>query len=178
MSTSIISKRYALALFRIAQERSLLDAIEEEIRVVKDVFTNNKELNAVLNSPRLSLDQKKAIVKGAFTNLNPYVQNTLMILIDRHRENEIPGVADGFIELANEARGIAEAKVYSTRPLSNEESIALSASFAARVGKSALRIENIVDTDLLGGIKVRIGNRIFDGSLRGKLDRLERKLLT
>ncbi|RHW37192.1 F0F1 ATP synthase subunit delta [Neobacillus notoginsengisoli] len=177
MSTTIISKRYAVALFKLAEEKGLLDTIEEEIRVVKDVFSSNKELNAVLHSPRLSLDEKKAIVKGAFTTLNPYLLNTLMILIDRHRDSEIPGVAEGFIELANEARGIAEATVYSVRPLSDEERIALSASFAARVGKNALRIENIVDTDLLGGIKVRIGNRIFDGSLRGKLDRLERRLL-
>ncbi|WP_043930048.1 F0F1 ATP synthase subunit delta [Bacillus sp. EB01] len=178
MSTSMIAKRYALALFKLAKEQGLLDVIEEDLRVVRDVFNSNSELNAVLKSPRLSLDQKKVIVKGAFTGINPYVQNTLMILIDRHRENEIPGVADGYIDLANNARGIAEAKVYSIRPLSDEEKIALSASFAAKVGKRALRIENIIDTDLLGGIKVRIGNRIFDGSLRGKLDRLERKLLT
>ncbi|OCA82399.1 F0F1 ATP synthase subunit delta [Bacillus sp. FJAT-27225] len=177
MSTSMIAKRYAMALFKLAKEHGLLDVIEEDLRVVREVFKSDNELNAVLKSPRLSLEQKKAIVKSAFNAVNPYVQNTLMILIDRHRENEIPGVADGYIEFANDARGIAEAKVYSVRPLSDEEKIALSASFAARVGKRALRIENIIDNDLLGGIKVRIGNRIFDGSLRGKLDRLERKLL-
>jgi F-type H+-transporting ATPase subunit delta len=67
--------------------------------------------------------------------------------------------------------------VYSTRPLTEAEQQALSATFAAKVGKQSLRIENIVDTNLLGGIKLRIGNRIFDGSLRGKLERLERQLL-
>jgi F-type H+-transporting ATPase subunit delta len=101
-----------------------------------------------------------------------------MILIDRHREDQISEVVDGFIELANDARGIAEAKVYSVRPLTDEERAAISQTFAEKIGKQWLRIENIVDTNLLGGIKLRIGNRIYDGSLRGKLDRLERKLLS
>lgn len=74
-------------------------------------------------------------------------------------------------------KGIADAKVYTVRPLTEAEKEALSVSFAAKVGKKSLRIDNIVDTNLLGGIKLRIGNRIFDGSLRGKLERLERQLL-
>ena len=100
-----------------------------------------------------------------------------MLLIERHREDEISDVADHFVNMANDARGIAEAKVYSIRPLTDAECEALSSSFAVKVGKKSLRIDNIVDTNLLGGIKLRIGNRIFDGSLRGKLDRLERQLL-
>lgn len=99
-----------------------------------------------------------------------------MILIDRHREDYIAEMADHFIELANDERGIAEAKVYSVRPLTEAESEALSSVFASKVGKQSLRIENIVDSNLLGGIKLRIGNRIFDGSLRGKLERMERQL--
>ena len=97
---------------------------------------------------------------------------------DRHREDEIVEVANQFFELANEESGIAEAQVYSTRELSEAEREAISATFAAKVGKKSLRIENIVDSELLGGVKLRIGNRIYDGSLRGKLDRLERKLLS
>ena len=104
--------------------------------------------------------------------------NTLLILIDRHREDQIVEVADQFFELANEEQGIAEAKVYSIRPLTEAEREALSAALQLKLVKNHLRIENIVDSELLGGIKLRIGNRIYDGSLRGKLDRLERKLLS
>ena len=83
-------------------------------------------------------------------------------------------MADHFIEMANDARGIAEATVYSIRPLTEAENEAAFFNICKEVGKKSLRIENIVDSNLLGGIKVRIGNRIFDGSLRGKLERLER----
>ncbi len=177
MTGSTVAKRYALALFQLANEQNLLDQMEEELRVVKEVVNENSDLNAVLKSPKLSIEKKKEILKDAFKTVNTFVINTLMILIERHRENEISDVADQFINLANDERGIAEAKVYSIRPLTEVEREALSATFAAKVGKRSLRIENIVDSNLLGGIKLRIGNRIFDGSLRGKLDRLERQLL-
>ncbi|MHC0036516.1 F0F1 ATP synthase subunit delta [Pseudoneobacillus sp. C159] len=177
MSNNTVAKRYALALFQISKEQNLLDQMEEELRVVKDVITGSGDLKAVLKSPKVSKEAKKTIVKDAFSKVNPFVQNTLLILIDRHREDQIAGMADYFIGLANEERGIAEAKVYSVRPLTDNEKEALSATFAVKVGKKSLKIENIVDTNLLGGLKLRIGNRIFDGSLRGKLDRLERNLI-
>ncbi|MFD0826590.1 F0F1 ATP synthase subunit delta [Neobacillus sp. M.A.Huq-85] len=178
MSNSIVAKRYASALFQIAKEQQILSAVEEDLRVVKEVIQTNKDLKAVLSSLKLSKENKKAILKQAFANINGFVVNTLMILMDRHREGEIVEVVNQFIELAYEASGVAEAEVSSVRPLSDAEREAISATFAAKVGKQSLRIENIVDSELLGGVKVRIGNRIYDGSLRGKLDRLQRKLLS
>lgn len=178
MSNSMVAKRYALALFQIAKEQQLLGTVEEELRVVKEVLQYNTDLKAVLKSTKLTIEKKKEILKEAFASVNVYVLNTLMILIDRHREEELVEVANQFIELANEEMGIAEAKVYSIRPLSDAEREGISSVFAAKIGKKSLKIENIVDSDLLGGIKLRIGNRIYDGSLRGKLDRLERKLLS
>lgn len=177
MMGSMVARRYALALFQLVKEQQLIDTVEEELRVVKEVFFVNEDLKAVLQSPKVSREKKKAILSTAFAAVNPLVLNTLMLLVDRHRENEIIDVANEFSELANEERGIESANVYSVRPLTDEERTALSVSFAKRIGKKSLQIENIVESDLLGGIKIRIGNRIFDGSLRGKLDRLERTLL-
>lgn len=177
MSSSSVAKRYATALFQLSKEHQLLDQMEAELRVVKEVVADNAELQAVLKSPKLPIEQKKEILKAAFSKMNTFVLNTLMLLIERHREDEIAAIADEFIQLANEERGVAEAKVFTTRPLTEAERAALSSTFAKKVGKSALRINNIVDSNLLGGVKIRIGNRIFDGSLSGKLERLERKLL-
>jgi F-type H+-transporting ATPase subunit delta len=177
MMGSMVARRYALALFQLAGEQQLIDTVEEELRVVKEVFFVNEDLKAVLASPKVSREKKKAILSTAFAAVNPLVLNTLMLLVDRHRENEIIDVANEFSELANEERGVEAASVFSVRPLTDDERTALSVSFAKKIGKKSLQIENIVDSDLLGGIKIRIGNRIFDGSLRGKLDRLERTLL-
>ncbi|MCM3726697.1 F0F1 ATP synthase subunit delta [Neobacillus cucumis] len=178
MSNTMVAKRYASALFQITNEQQILNQVEEDLRVVKEVLEYNLDLKAVLKSSKLTIDKKKEIVKNAFSSVNLYVLNTVLLLIDRHREDQIVEVTDQFLELANEAKGIADAEVYSARELTDAERDALSATFAAKIGKKSLRIENIVDSNLLGGIRLRIGNRIYDGSLRGKLDRLERKLLS
>ncbi|RDI41583.1 F0F1 ATP synthase subunit delta [Falsibacillus pallidus] len=177
MSSEAVAKRYALALFQLATEQNQLDSVEEELRVVKKILIENPGFGQILSSPKLPLVQKKEILKDTFQGASPFVMNTLMILTDRHRSAYIPAVADSFIELANEAKGIADAVVYSIRELTEDEKQAVSAAFAPKVGKTQLNIQNIIDTNLLGGVKVRIGNRIFDGSLRGKLDRLERELV-
>jgi F-type H+-transporting ATPase subunit delta len=174
----MIARRYALALFQIAKERQLLGVVEEELRVVKEVIQYNSDLKAVLKSTKLSKEKKKEILKAAFASVSEYVLNTLLLLIDRHRDDQIVNVVNEFIELANDEMGIAEAEVYSVRPLTDAEREAVSTTFAAKVGKKSLKMENFVDSNLLGGVKLRIGNRIYDGSLRGKLDRLERKLLS
>ncbi|NRD77181.1 F0F1 ATP synthase subunit delta [Bacillus sp. BRMEA1] len=178
MTNSIVAKRYASALFQIAKEKQILTAVEEELRVVREVLQYNNDIKVVLKSSKLTIENKKEILKAAFANVNVYVLNTLLLLIDRHRENEMVEVVNQFIHLANEEMGIAEAKVYSVRPLSDSEREAISNVFAKKIGKKSLKIENFVDSDLLGGIVLRIGNRIYDGSLKGKLNRLERKLLT
>ncbi|MEW4225560.1 F0F1 ATP synthase subunit delta [Rossellomorea marisflavi] len=177
MSSSTVAKRYALALFQIAQEQLKLEAIEEELRAVKTVFTENKELNSLLENPKLTAVNKKTLIQESFAGVSAPVLNTLLLLTDRHREDQVVAVVDAFIYLSNEARGIADAIVYSVRPLSEDEKTAVSTSFAKKVGKQSLRIENVIDNNILGGLKIRIGNRIFDGTLAGKLNRLERELV-
>jgi F-type H+-transporting ATPase subunit delta len=177
MSNPTIANRYARALFQVASEQKQLDTVESELRVVKEVFQNNAGLASVLASPKVSLDKKKELLTQAFGSASSYVLNTLMLLVDRHRIGSITEVADQFIELVNDTKGVAEATVYSVQPLTDAQKEALSLAFAPKVGKQALHIENITDSNLLGGVRLRVGNRIFDGSLRGKLDRLQRKLL-
>jgi len=178
MSQNVVAERYALALFQLAKEHNLVQQIEEELRVVKKSVSENSSFITLLTSPNLSLHEKKNVVQNVFSNVSPFVSHTLQLLIDRHRQSDIVDVAEAFIDLANEENGVAEATVYSTRPLTAVEVESISASFAPKVGRRSLNIENIVDTDLLGGLKIRIENRIYDGSLRGKLDRLERTLIS
>jgi len=177
MIGSIVAKRYALALFQIANEKQLLDQMELELRTVREVTLNNDDFKALLKTPKISMENKKQMIKTIFAGLSEDVQNTIIILMERHREEEIAAVADHFIALANEAKGTADAIVYSARELTSEEAASISTTFAASIGKKSLQMNNIVDKSLIGGVKIQIGNRIYDGSVRGKLDRLERKLL-
>lgn len=177
MSNSTVAKRYAIALFELAQQKNELSSVEEDLRELKLVWNSNKELNALFTSPKLSLDKKKSLIREIFANANPIVINTLQVLLDKKRLDEAEYIINEFMVLSNEAQGVAEAKVYSTRELTEEERSSISTVFAKNVGKQSLRIENIVDPSIIGGVRVQIGNRIYDNSLSTKLERLKRNLI-
>ncbi|GCD84467.1 F0F1 ATP synthase subunit delta [Parageobacillus thermoglucosidasius] len=177
MNKEIIAKRYAFALFQIAVEKQLLEQMEEEIRAVWQALAENEQFLSLLTYPKLSLEKKKALIKETFASVSTPLQNTLLLLLERHRIDIVPQLAQQFTDLVNEARGVAEATAYSARPLTEEEKRALSDVFAKKIGKTTLRIENIVDPSLIGGVKLRIGNRIYDGSISGKLKQIQRQLI-
>lgn len=177
MSDITVAKRYAVALFQIAKEQNLINQLEEELRIVNEVFTNDNELLSFLAHPKMTKDAKSALIANAFVSLSSSVQNTVMLMVERHRTDEVTAMAQEFIELANEENSVADATVYTVRPLTESEMEAVSSSFAAKIGKRNLRITNITDTNILGGIKLQIGNRIYDGTISGKLGRLSKQLL-
>ncbi|AZB40901.1 F0F1 ATP synthase subunit delta [Bacillus sp. FJAT-42376] len=178
MSKTVVSKRYASALFEIAKETKMLDQFEDDLKTVKEVFKQNPKLMVLLQHPKLDMTKKKELVKEGFGTLTAPVLNTFYLLVERHRTESIPEVADEFAKLANEARGTEEAVVYSVRLLSETELSELSAAFAKKIGKTSLRLKNVIDQTLIGGVKLKIGNRIFDGSVSGKLARIEKQLVT
>ncbi|KXH83983.1 F0F1 ATP synthase subunit delta [Sporosarcina sp. HYO08] len=177
MSKSVVAKRYALALFESAQQNDQIAPIQADLHEIKKVFASNKELSQLLDSPNLSVNKKKELLTTLFKDANVYVLNTLSLLLDKKRIDEVVNITDEFTTFANDAAGVAEAKVYSTRPLTAEESESISKVFARKVGKQALRIENIIDPSLIGGVRLQIGNQIYDSSVSAKLDRLRKDLI-
>lgn len=177
MSRSAVAKRYAVALFELAQEHQMLETVLDDVRGIQAVVKATPELKQLMTSPKISSERKKGILTELFSQANPLVLNTLYVLHDAKRLGELNAFADEFVLLANRAFGVAEAKVFSTRPLTEEESHSLSTAFAAKIGKTALRIENVVDPSLIGGVRLQIGNRIYDSSIRAKLDRLKRQMI-
>ena len=177
MSKSVVAKRYALALFNLAQENGQTESVQEDLLELKKVFHSNPELEHLLGNPRLTMVQKRELLDNLFAKANPFIQNTLFVLLEKDRMNETINLVDEFNTLANDALGIAEATVFSTRALTAEENVAISTSFAKKVGKQSLKIENIIDSTLIGGIRLQIGNRIYDSSLSAKLERLKRELI-
>ena len=177
MSNSAAAKRYAIALFDLAKEKNELPAVENDLRELNLVWNGNKDVKALFTSPKLSIEKKKVLIREIFSNANPIVINTLLVLIDKKRLNEVSNIISEFMTLYADAQGVASAKVYSTRELTEAERENISSVFAKNVGKQSLRIQNIVDPSIIGGLRVQIGNRIYDSSLSTKLDRLKRNLI-
>lgn len=176
MSEIVIAKRYADALFQLALEKSTLDKYVEDLKVVHEVFSNNKQLNTFLLHPKVNGKQREQLLTNSLNGLHTDVVNTVKLLARRHRTTLIPSVVDAFIKNVNDAKGIEFATVYSVRELSDAEKQNLKVSFAKRLGKNTIEFKNVVDPSLIGGIKIRVGNTIYDGTISGKLGRIERKL--
>lgn len=178
MSNHAVANRYAVALFELAKEKQALEQTEKELQLIKAVFEQTPELKKVLEHPRVSEEQKKQLLFDSFKEAtSEHVLHTLELLLQRNRIAAIESVIDKVQQLIFEEKNVASAKVYTVKPLSDEVKAELASTFAKKVGKSELIIENIVASDLIGGIKIRIGNRIFDGTIKGQLDRLERQLV-
>lgn len=178
MSETVVAKRYAEALFQLGNEKAVLEQFVEELQTVKEVFEKNSKLYTILEHPRIAKTRKQQFLDEVFQSLNTDIVNTLKILVERHRIMITPSMIEHFIYLYNDAKGIAEATVYSVRKLSNPERQALVASFVKRFNKSTFDIHNIVDPSLVGGVKIRIGNTIYDGSISGKLKRIKQNIVT
>ncbi|HEX6594811.1 MAG TPA: F0F1 ATP synthase subunit delta [Bacillota bacterium] len=176
MSEAIVAKRYADALFELGKEKNTLDQFVEEFQVVREVFQQDAQLNTFLEHPRIHQMKKKQMLEKAFQSMNQDVVNTLLLLLERDRVQIVPSMIDHLIQRVNDAKGIAEATVYSVRELSDSEQQELEKTIAKRFQIKSVTIHNIVDPSIIGGIRVRVGNTIMDGSISGKLKRMEREI--
>lgn len=178
MNESMIARRYADALFQLGHEKGTQETLIHEFLVVRDVFEENGQVIPFLKHPRIRNAKKKQFLEDVFHGMSNDVVNTLKMLVERHRTAIIPSIIEQLNHLANNAKGIAEATAYSVRALSEEELDQIGQTFANRLNKNAVKLKNKVDPSILGGIKIRVRNTIYDGSVSGKLKRMERNIGT
>ncbi|MDY0404567.1 F0F1 ATP synthase subunit delta [Virgibacillus sp. 179-BFC.A HS] len=176
MSEAVVANRYADALFQLGTQKHTLDELVEEFGVMKQVFEDNPRLQIFLEHPSVSNEKKQQFIDSVFSAASKDVIHTLKLLVERHRSDLIAAVAESFINKVDELKGSAKAKVYSVRKLSDEELKELETTIAGRFHKNTIQFENIVDPSILGGIKIRLGNTILDGTISSKLRRIERNM--
>ncbi|MBB5174073.1 F0F1 ATP synthase subunit delta [Texcoconibacillus texcoconensis] len=178
MSRDPVAIRYAQAMFELAKEQGNLELINEELKGVSKVFTSTDIVNKVFKHPKVSVDEKKTLIRKNFENdVSEATMNLLFLLIDNNREAYVTGVAYEFKQLAQREQGISEADVYSAKPLSPDEEQAVADTFAKREGIQQLIVKNIVDESIIGGVKVRIGDRIYDASVANKLNQIQQRMM-
>ncbi|MBO7748686.1 F0F1 ATP synthase subunit delta [Paenibacillus sp. MWE-103] len=171
-----VAKRYAKALFELAQDNNAVADVEKQLKIVVDALTEDAQIRKFLALPNVEVGQKIAIIKGALSDkVSVMVLNTVELLIVRGRQGAIGEVYEAYTKVAGEALGQAHATIYTAKSLTNEELSKVSAQFGELVGKRIIA-KQIVEPALLGGVQVRIGDRLYDGSLSGKLARLEKAL--
>lgn len=178
MSSSTVAKRYAKALFQVALERKQLDVIEVELHSIHQLLVDHPSFLKLLYHPQIDNKVKKEEFNIIFSgNISETMVTFMNLLIDRNREDALEYISEYYVQLANKERGLEDAQVTSLQALTDVEKQDLATHFGKLVNKK-IRIHNIVDPSILGGVIVKIGDRLFDGSVVGKLNRFKRRVET
>ncbi|MNP28068.1 ATP synthase subunit delta [compost metagenome] len=144
------------------------------MRAIVGAIQSNNEIEQFLTTPNISDSDKLDTLNRALQGkLSQSVLNTVELLVKRRRTDIFPDLLDSYIKLKGESLGMADATVYSTYPLNEQEIEAVAAEFG-QLTKKKIRVNNMIDKSLLGGLKVVIGDTLYDGSISGKLARLEK----
>jgi len=176
MLSGALARRYAEALFELAQKTSL-DQTEEELRGLVELVHKNAGVEQILHHPHIPLAQKKDVMNGLLgAGVSLLVRNFLFLLIDRRREQILNDVLREFSRLANEARHIVEAHVASAQALSPDQQERLREKLERLTGKR-VRLICTVQPQLIGGVLVKVGDRVIDGTVAHALDRMREELL-
>jgi len=168
-----LAGRYAAALFELAEENKHLDAVESSLAKLKSVLADSSEFAALTTSPLVGRAEAVTATKAVSESLqlDPLTTNFLGTLAENRRLAQLGATIRAFSSIAAQYRGEANAEVISARPLSDAQVAALKAKLKSLAGRD-VNVDMNVDPSLLGGLVVRMGSRMIDGSLRTKLNSL------
>lgn len=176
MLNSKVANKYAQALFAIAKERDILAAAQTQLTDVTEQISQQENLQAAFYHPLLPADAKKTIVTQVFgADLDRIVLQFLLYLIDKNREFILPAITEEYVKLANACRHIAVAEVVSAMPLTDGQAKALAAKLGEVTG-TYVTLRQKVDARLIGGLVVKLGDKLIDGSVARQLSLLEAAL--
>ncbi len=168
-----VAERYAAALFDLADERRTLDEVASDLRELRAMLAASADLSRLVRSPVLTRsEQAKAI--AALTEragFSPLVRNFLAVVAKNRRLFAVPAMIAAYLAKLAERRGEVTAEVTAAQPLSETQLALLSEQLRRSVGRR-VSIDARVDPGLIGGIIVKVGSRMIDGSLKSKLQRL------
>lgn len=168
------AKRYGVALFELATESKKVDGVEADAKALLAILHTNVELRATLASPLFPNGEKAAALNAIAKKmkLNAITSNFLGLSAQNSRAGDLGGMLSAFIALASKARGAVLAEVSTAEALSADAlkslTEALSRAFNAQVD-----VETSVKPELLGGLVVKVGSKLFDDSVKSKLDALK-----
>jgi F-type H+-transporting ATPase subunit delta len=168
------ARRYAEAAFDVARDGDSLDDWEEQLAAVAAILAD-PALNRAFTSPVVPRDRKEEMILGAFPEMETRVRNFLVLLVRQDRLNLLPDILTTFRALLNEHRGVQVVEVTTAEPLGPAERDQVAARLAQHLGHQVV-IETRVDSEIIGGLVARVGDKVLDGSVRGRLDRLRAAL--
>ncbi len=172
------ARRYAEAVLELARRDGTLDAWLGELRLAVELM-GVEEAAAVIDNPAIAWGDRRAIITGLLgSRVGSSTRNLVLLLARRGRLAILPGVADELTRLVDRELGVVVANIASAEPLEPADLAAIAERVRAGSGAGArVEVRATVDPQLIGGLTVRVGDRLIDASVRGRLERLRDSLI-
>ena len=174
----LISKTYGDALFELAVEKDKVDVLLEEIEQLQKVLSENDEFGRLMNHPKIIKEEKIQVAKSVFEGrVSEELLGFLTIIITKDRYKDIDEILDYFIAEVKRYKGIGVATVTTAVPLKEEQCKKIEQKLLDTTEYTKMEMHYQLDESLIGGMVVRIGDRVVDSSIKTKLSELQKELL-
>ncbi len=176
MKVDPLVNAYAESLFRLASVEGVADRVEEELRELDRLYQTNYELKEFINNPRVKAEGKKdALAELLGGKLSRITLNHMYLVVDQERGRMFPKIAEEYRRLASEARAKISAEVVTALPISDSVVTQIKEQLQ-KLTKKDVHIRSRVDESIIGGVVIRVGDKVLDGSVRNKLSQLKRQM--
>lgn len=174
----LIAKTYGDALFELALEENKLDAIAEDVAVVTSVFDENPELTKLMNHPKIEKSEKCQVMENVLKGkVADEIAGFFDIIIKKDRYNDLPAILDYFLTKVKEYKNIGTAFVTTANALNDEQKNKVETRLLDTTKYKEMDITYNEDPSLIGGMVIRIGDRVVDSSIKTKIYELTKDLL-
>ena len=174
---SVVDRVYAGAFFEAAQERGKLEPVGEQLAQLVEAEREVPELRELLRNPQLDPRARRAALEDVLAGSDELLRNFLLVLADKGRAGQLEEIAAEYDRRVADAAGIVHAELTTAVELSDDEAGKLLGQIEQASGRK-VEATRTVDPDLIGGIVLQVGSHRLDASVRGRLDRLRRQLVT
>ncbi|MEH2364260.1 ATP synthase F1 subunit delta [Nostoc sp.] len=172
-----IAQPYAQALLSIAQSKNLTEQFGEDARTFLGLLRADKQLQNFFSNPFIQSENKKALIKQILgEGANPYLRNFLLILVDKRRIAFLESIFQQYLALLRQLNQTVLAEVISAVPLTEAQQQAIIQKVIAITNARQVELETKVDSELIGGVIIKVGSQVIDASIRGQLRRLSLRL--
>lgn len=170
-----VAATYAEALFEAATDAGAVDAVAEEVAAFAGAVEQSADLRQFLDNPEVDARGKKEALKELSSSANPITANFLQVLVDRGRITEFPEIARAFAERVAAEEGRLEVEAVTAVPLPDDLRSRIVEEISRKTGRSVDLTES-VDPEIVGGLVLRIGGAVVDGSVRHRIEELRAAL--
>ncbi len=173
---TLVTSRYATALFELATEQNQVEQYETEAQTIVQILLAETDFIGVLTHPGILLEEKVNLVQNVFEGRASEAFVGLMVLtVRKGRQNLIIDILKEFIDMAKSHRGLLKAVVTSAISLEENQLAQIKANIEKSTGKE-IEISTLVDESILGGMIIRVGDKVVDGSIKGEMQALKNNL--